>query len=379
MALLYAIGDALVDKEEIHAEVTSGKLQEFQKALASGRGSANIKFLSGTANEKNVLGSLISATGKPIDFEPIGIGKPLTVQIRHIYTGNVDDGLWSKNDMLVASAMRSVSTFDAAPRAVNFLVHKTPSNRNFRTVNATEKGTSLIYYTHSLAQVSSVITVEVMFSAFDNDVFDAVSQAFSAAAGIPVFAPASGYLVATGLVTKLLGSIGKKLFNGTPALKQTEEITFITPGSLEAIARFVLLTSDGIPQETLKDYKVNKQGALARVNDENQLYDGEYPYVVISLDGRQVDEYKSFTSTAASAALLDKFYNITEGGSQPLTMVVDAFKLYNDMKFRDQAINQADKLKEIDKATDDYKSQLSLYNAYVKNIGTKELRPPDIS
>jgi hypothetical protein len=214
-----------------------------------------------------------------------------------------------------------------------------------------------------------------MFSSFPKETFDAVSQAFNSASGVPVFAPASGYLVAAGIVTKLLGNVGKSLSDGTPALKRSEEIAFGTPGSDEAVAHFALLIADNIEHSILRDYKVNEKGALVRVDDEDKLYDGEYPYTVISLDGRENDEFKNFTPAAASAAQLDKFYNINDGTSQPLGTLVDSLKLYNDMKFREKALNLADKLKTLDKASKEYPSLLNQFNAYANNIGTKELKP----
>ena len=128
------------------------------------------------------------------------------------------------------------------------------------------------------------------------------------------------------------------------------------------------------PQD-LRDFKINDKGALARVDDENALYDGDYPYAVISLDGRENDDFKSFTPAAATAAQLDKFYNINDGGSQPLGTLVDALKLYSDMKFRDKATTVADKLKGMDKSSKEYQDLLAQYNAYVNNIGAKELKP----
>jgi hypothetical protein len=338
--------------------------------------SARLKFVFGMATPANIVNSFSTQDGKEIEFKPIGLGKPLTVQIRHIYTGNKAAGFWKDKDMLVASAMRSVATYDAAPRAVNFLVRKAKNNRNFRAVDATDKGTPLICYSPSLAQSSSVVTVEVMFSGFPKESFDAVSKAFSASAGLPIFAPASGYLVAAGIVTKLLGNIGKSLADGTPALKRTEEITFVTPGSNEAVANFMLLISDEVESKILQDYKITNKGTLARIDDESKLYDGEYPYAVISLDGRENDELRNFAPTAASAAQLDKFYNMGDGGSQPLGALVEGLKLYNDMKFRDKAITAAEKLKKLGKNSKEYQDLFQQYHAYMENISTKELQPP---
>ncbi len=376
MAIYYALGHALVSTDEIRARTADGSLPKFRAKVARGEADAKLDFAFGRATAANLVrGFVAKADGQPIGFKEIGIGKPLTVQIRHLYTGDKAEGFWGNKDMLVASAMKSISTYDAAPRAVNFLVPKARNNRNFRSVDATDKGTPLICYSPSLSQLSSVVTVEVMFSGFPKETFEAVAQAFGAAAGVPVFAPASGYLVAAGIVTKLLGNIGKSLSDGTPALKQTEEITFGTPGSSEGAAGFALLISDEVESSVLQEYKVGSQGALARVDDESKLYDGKHPYATISLDGRENEEWKEFGPTAASAAQLDKFYNINEGNSQPLSTLVDALKLYNDMRYRDKALHSAERLQAMDKNSEEYKELFAQFNAYIANIGMKELRP----
>jgi hypothetical protein len=124
MAIYYAYGDALASKDEIYSKAADGKLQNFQKDLISKKKKAKLEFSFGTATADNVLRSFVPDRGKRIDLKPIGIGKPLTVQIRHIYSGNKAEGYFRSKDMLVASAMKSISTYDAAPRAVNFLVKK---------------------------------------------------------------------------------------------------------------------------------------------------------------------------------------------------------------------------------------------------------------
>lgn len=350
MAIFYALGEALVGTDEMRAKIAEGKLQKFQEALRIHAKDARLDFMFGAASSDNVVRKFVDDKGSTIGFEPIGMGKPLTVQLRHIYTGNQAHGFWGDKDMLVASAMKSIAAYDAAPRAVNFLVEKATDNQNFRTVEAVNKGTPLICYSPSLAQSSSVVTVEVVFDNFPKDTFDAVSQAFSMAAGIPVFVPASAYLVAAGIAIKLLGNVGKSLSNGTPALRRTEEITFVTPGSAAAVANFALLIADDVEASVLQEYRVSEKGMLVRVDDEKQLYNGPQPYAVVSLDGRENSDFKGFAPTAASAAQLDRFYNINDGSSQPLQHLVDALKLYNDMKFRDKAKAITGKMKEIGRA-----------------------------
>ncbi|MCL4180097.1 MAG: hypothetical protein KJ072_20410 [Verrucomicrobia bacterium] len=195
MAIFYALGDALVSHDELRAKAAHGKLQQFHQEILSGSKTARLDFKFGMATAKNLVKPKTTSTGGIIQPREIEIGKPLTVQLRHVYTGNKAKGFWGDKDMLVVSAMKSLATYDAAPRAINYLVRKATNNRNFRTPDATDAGTPLICYSPALAQSSSVVTVEVMFHGFPKETFDAVAQAFSMAAGLPVFAPASAYLV----------------------------------------------------------------------------------------------------------------------------------------------------------------------------------------
>src|ERR1700691_6037168 len=120
MAIYYAYGDALVGLDELRVMSGQGKLQQFHRDLLKGSKGGKLDFISGRATAQNILRSQTTPPAKTIDFVPIGLGKPLTVQIRHIYTGDKAEGFWGSKDMLVTSAMRSISTYDAAPRAVNF-------------------------------------------------------------------------------------------------------------------------------------------------------------------------------------------------------------------------------------------------------------------
>lgn len=81
------------------------------------------------------------------DFEPVGIGKPLTIEIRHIYTGQYPKtrsfgrgGQRRNQGMLVTSAMKSIATFDAAPRAVNFLTKNVTGGKNLSNPSLQKRG-----------------------------------------------------------------------------------------------------------------------------------------------------------------------------------------------------------------------------------------------
>ena len=70
---------------------------------------------------------------------------------------------------------------------------------------------------------------------------------------------------------------------------------------------------------------------------------------VISIDGTPHEELISFTPTAASAAILSRFFGIKDGQAQPFESLLDAIKLYNDFGFRQQ-IERLDK--QIDRLPD---------------------------
>jgi hypothetical protein len=374
MALFYALGTALVNQEELRIKQAEGTVLA-AAGFAPAQTPRVVEFMNGVATADDFLPKF-EFKGTRLPFEPIGIGKPLTVQLRHVYTGDKAHGFWGDRDMLVTSAVKSVATFGAAPRAVNFLERQSRNNQNFRCVPASGAGTPLVYYSLSLVQSSSVVTTEVVFDGFPDGVFDVVLRAFSAAASVPVFVPAAGYLAVAGLVTRLVADIGEAIEGGTPALKQTEEISFDIPGSPTGRPGFYLLIADAVRPSILNDYMVSDEGQLVKTSDRNALYDGPCPYAVLSVDGREHRDFEEFTPTAVTAAMLDKFYNVREGGSQVVGWLTDAMRLYNDMSFRAKAMQILDRLDRIpDHTSAEYRGLKALYDAYVKNIGEKLLKP----
>ena len=89
-----------------------------------------------------------------IKFEPIGIGRPLIVEVRRVYTGSHPAPGWfsESKDMLVTSAMKSIATFNAAPRAVNFLKKGVERKTTLTQVAATSDGTPLVYYSFAMTR-----------------------------------------------------------------------------------------------------------------------------------------------------------------------------------------------------------------------------------
>ncbi len=375
MAVFYALGEAIVTEEELREKQVLGSVANFAESLNKERGGAILEFSTGRLTSKNIRKSIRLPNGEPTPFQEVGPGKPLTIEIRHVYTGRYPKAVVfdKTKDMLITSAMKSIATFDAAPRAVNFLEKNVRARHNISTPAATEKGTPLIHYTPALTEKNTVLTLEIGFDEFPEQIFVVVQNALTQAAGIPLFVSASTYLLAAGAITKLFGDIGSRVFDAAPVFKGTERLTFVRPGDVPPQADFRVLTNDDVGEDVFKDYKVGETGQL--VDSGGNQYNGDTPYIVISLDGRKNDEYSAFSSTAASAALLDRFYSIKEGQEQGIGLLMDAVKLYNDWKFRKKADKLAYELKELDRQSEDYKKKKAEYDAAAANILEDILKP----
>jgi len=276
--------------------------------------------------------------------------------------------------MLVISAMKGITSYDGAPRAVNFLRNDALQHTSYREIAATDVGTPLVFYTKALTSVSTVISLEMIFQSFPSELFQSMTKLFNAASSIPLFAPASEYLVAASTVSKVVGDLGKALIDGTPAFKQTEPISFITPGTNLPTARFVLLTNDTADRSMYQNYKINDAGALVAISDGTP-YNGDEPYIIIFLDGREVSDYEKFQPTAASAAILERFYNIGSNVVQPADSLIEAMQLLSDMKYRKDADALAQQIGAMPSGSPDLPNQQARLKALIANISNGLLKP----
>ncbi|NOZ95391.1 MAG: hypothetical protein GXP47_11745 [Acidobacteria bacterium] len=374
MAVYYALGDALVTEEELIEKRALGRMAEFSKALRKKSADATLEFSTGRLTADNLLSSVVLPSGDTVPFEEVGPGKPLSVEIRHIYTGKFPKkGVFdATKDMLVTSAMKSLATFNAAPRAVNFMRKDVRAHYNLSNPAATEKGTPLIHYTPALTERNTVLTLEIGFDEFPDEIFDIVGGALTQAAGIPLFVAGSTHLLAAGAITRLLGKLGSRVFDRAPVFNATEPLTFLRPGDRPPQADFRLITEENADLTLLQEFRAGPEGLI---DGNGKRYDGPLPYIVISLDGRVHDEYREFAPTAASAALLERFYSIRDGQEQTLGPLLDALKLYNDWSFRKKADALARDLEKLDSKSPEYKKKKAEHDALVANILSDLLRP----
>jgi len=306
-------------------------------------------------------------------FTPIGLHKPLTIQIRHVYTGRFPKQkfLSGAKDMLVTSAMKDVVVFNAASRAVNFLRKDVGPNSSMNSPAATEQGTPLVAYLPAVTSPSTILTLEIVFDEFPDQLFGKVSSAFQAVSGLPIFLPASGYLMAASSVIKLAGNLGQALFDGKPVFAATETLDFDIPGATSPEAEFRVICNPDFDPTPLKFEP--KKGLVDK--STGAPYKGDEPYIVLSLDGKQREEFAAFAPTAASAVLLEKFFNVKDGSEAALDTLVESMKLLSDSKYRFQADSVKRKLDAATAGSDEAKALKERYDALLANILNDTMKP----
>lgn len=376
--LYYAQGSAIITEDELFEKKTYAKLLGFYADLEANREPSKIMFSTGTLTLDNVIREIKIPDVSPVPFQKIGPGQPLTIMIREVYTGKYPSrGLFgSKKDMLVTSAIKSITTFDAKPRAINFLKGDVSAKSLLMRPSATEQGTPIVFYSPALLEKSLTLDLSIVFDQFPQEVFATIGDTFKAAGGIPIFLSYSVYLLAAGAIAKIVGTAGEALFDGKPVFTASEPLNIYWPGEIPLQPGFALITDgnvDSIDKDFRSKYQVNAAGQV--VDKSGNQYNGEIPYIVMSLDGTAHEELTSFAPTAASAAILSRFFGIKDGYAQPLGSLLDAIKLYNDFSFR-QEIERLDKQIASLPDGDEKTGLMKKREALAKNILTDLLKKP---
>ncbi|CAG8866457.1 hypothetical protein [Pseudomonas fluorescens] len=306
-------------------------------------------------------------------FVPIGIGKPLTIKIRHVYTGIYPKrrAFGGSKDVAVVSGVKDYSVFAATTRALNFIQRDHTAQKSIKTPSAFVNGTPIIAYFPSLTADCLTLSFELAVDDFPQEFVDKVGIAFRSLAGIPLLLPHAGYLLAAGEIIKLAGNLGNHLFDGKPEFEITEALNFDSPGTIVVNADFRLLTHSN----TLHlDYQYdNERGMVHR--QTQKAYEGDDPYVVISLDGRENLDLAEFAPTAASASVLKSFFNMGEDVSTPIDTIVEGIRLLSDMRFRNKALEIAKALNRLPADNPERTRLQQQYDALVKNIMNDLFKP----
>lgn len=351
--LYYGLGNAIIDQDEL-----ATRRDELHGALSdirAGDSRARIELSTGQIDSRTALTAFEPPEGGPVPLQPIGMGRPLSVRITEIYTGRYSSGIFGgTKDMLVTSAAKSIAAFDAKPRAMNFLTRQVEKKARVSRPSASSQGTPYAYYSPALLERSLTLDLTMVFDTFPNDTFEAVSKAFTAAAGLPLFLSKSVYLLGAGALVKLLGTAGEALFDGSPSFDQSIALDIELPGSFPLSSGFLIVTDTDLDREEplfRKEFCINAFGQVVSVKGGTP-YRGDLPYFVVLVDGTKLDELQNFSPTAASAALLDRFFGAKSGQEVLADSLIDALRLYNDVKYRRQVESIDEKLKNMKEGPD---------------------------
>ena len=372
MAVSYVIGDSLIGSEELDEIVASGELSRFNKESQT-NDDATLLLRSGSVTIADIRAIRTEVNVSP--FTPLKIGGPLSIEILTVYTGDAPKRkfLGGKPDLLVVSGVKGAQTFEAAPRAINQVVEDVKDNMLLEA-SALREGSPIVYYSPAIDFGTVLCSLELVVDTFNGETFSHISRLFSSAAGLPIFAPASSFLLAGSFITKIAGDLGNALLESKPFLSDDLLLRYDTPLFSAAFAGLVVLHNDRNDLELqayrpgiVKQHDGTEKASLINKKTGKE-YRGSAPYVILSIDGRARSDLDSFTPKLASASLLEKFYGANDAGGKVVTALESAMELYNDYTYRSKAENLKKKLDSMEKGTDEYKKTMVLYNAYVGNI-----------
>jgi hypothetical protein len=307
-------------------------------------------------------------------FADIDFGKPLNILIRRVYTGRYPEKKMfsSRKPMLITSAIKDITTTSASAQAINVLKQSVSPNSVFSGPSAREEGTSLLYYSPAVASSLITLSVQMVFDNFDEELFTRASQLFTSLSGIPIFVPASGYLLGAASILKLASDVGSAVFTRGAALDESIELDFSFGGGSIPKPGFWVLSS--APLE-LQRYRFDPTSGLVE-KTTGKSYDGDDPVIVLSLDGSHQPTLTNFAPLMASASLLGRFVGQKQGSEVMMDSVLSAMKLYNDFTYRKKAEDLQQQLAGLAPDNELRKKLQNQVEALNTSIGEPRLRLP---
>lgn len=315
-----------------------------------------------------------------IPYTPIGIGRPLSIELMTVYIGDAPGRflgfLTGKPSLLVTTGVKGAVDAAPAPKAINQLIEHV-EDFQLHGPKAFEKGSPIVYYTPALTQKTLLTQYHLVVDSFDEKIFKSMQTLFNGAGALPIFAPAATVLLAAGQVSSVFGKLGKSLIESGPFLDGSESIELQTPGLRPDQSRAFLVYNDRDQAEFeatsdgKRKYEVRQQlgggPSLALVEaTTGQPYDGRAPYMILNLDGAERNELAEFAPTLATAEMLEEFYGGT--AENAVGAMHDALKLLNDMEFRKKAEEAQTELDGLEPGSEAYAEKLLEFEAYKANI-----------
>ena len=178
----------------------------------------------------------------------------------------------------------------------------------------------------------------------------------------------AGALLAAGQILPAAGKLLSSITSGNSQWDATEELSFGVAGFANADAGFRVIASANSGLEGMRF-----RSGSGLIDTDNRPYAGDQPYIVIAIDGAAQPELEDFTAMVTSSEVMKRF-RLGETGQQPMIDdLVDLMTIISDVKFREEALELKGKMSDMS-APDKAKAK-ERFDALVKNIMKKELRP----
>lgn len=368
MAIGYYFGKTLVQPNEIIEKQAMGIFSKFEKSVSK-IGKGKIEFKNGVFESRSKVSR---NTLKVAERTPVGIGKPLSIEILCVYTGDAPNNFFGgRKDILVVSGVKDVRTHGHFSKAINMIASK---EKDFSRIHPSgTSGAPLVYYTPSLDVGTVFCQIEMIADTFNEKTFEKIEDAFKQAASIPLFFKGERLLQSGATILKIGKKLGSKYLESKPFLNGEIEIRFDTPGVPIFMSDCFIVYNDGRHNQ-FQNYSPGLIGKganqkLALVHDKNgEEYKGEEPYILVNIDGRNRDQdFKDFTPKAITAAFSEKYYG--SGSSTSKTEILEeALMLLNDKTYYTKAKEAKELLKKLVPNSNEYKNTKKLIEAYIANI-----------
>jgi len=310
---------------------------------------------------------------QPTPFKPIGIGLPLLIRLHTVYVGDLSTNIFTnKLSILVSSMVKDDVTYDAASRAVN-QIFKPVKDKTRLYMRASNQGSEILYYTKAYDNSRLLVEVEVKADKFNQDLFNNISNGLNNASGLPIFIPYASYMFVGGQLFKIAGEFFNKIMEKVPVLNFPFTITNDVGGLIDTTSRFLI---GGNPNELqhFNGYDITHDDTSpgnVYLSKDGVAYQGDIPYIILSLDGNSHDAYDKFKPTMATAAIMKKYYGVSEKSN--MDVLQDMVTLYNDYTYLKKSKNLATQIEGVTDASEREKMK-KLLDAYKSNISNDDIK-----
>lgn len=374
MAGFQIIGNKMVDFDEWES-LEPQKVNLFYKAVAEKK-EMTILTRSGVLNSLDVRNAF---SEDPVPSQPIGLGKPLSVEILSIYNGDHPDVFLGgkKRDTILVSGVTNPLQTSASARAVN-LIKENIEERKYLERSAWDAGTSLVYYSPAMDRSKCTISLELKTDNFEHHIIEAISTVLKDASGYPIFLTAAPFLYAGSKVLGSIGNVANSIFEKKKNLEDSIDIQFKTASIPPSIARRVLFCNES-DKRLFWEYDIqtldNDGDYVVRLvhKTNGQIYKGKAPYLIVNLDGATKKEYEGFVPLIATSTQVDKFF-----GGQVTESVMKAFhdsmSLANDMAYLNKIKDAKEDIQSLEKGSPEYEDLQVLIESFKENIGNSDIK-----